>query len=468
MNMTSSKQPKEESLPIYDQCLADALVKTGKYWPVVFGAGLGIGVAYSNCQHKFSKQDQVQAYRVRATDTATLKALKLRPNNEASPDVVQPQGEAASNHFSPLLADPPAVTKKTCEKKNESSNGKEKQNTLQLIQLRKENLEKMRRKNQDRQQDNEKHRRSSSSINNIIQIRKLTAAAELGNESVVEDNFNCNSETVTVLEADSSLRRRMISLHSLDSSDTFRISCRVRTIFQTKIIPETWGVWNNPNLLETSGHGLLLLQLTQGTRGKKYHYISPSPNPSQQLLEMSVRLQQRFPAITRAGLLVTLCVTIRGSGYPVLLLKALIGVDVSNGFRLPFPPGVITNSSVDGPPYKSVSLMVKIETEQLINKGKVIVVCQLSMNGLLLPSHRAHKVRVGQLSLGVVSAGLVAMAVISVKEYLATNERELLRDFWMHFFVMFQDPLNLLKFVLDSPRNLSARFRAEGGGGLHP
>ncbi|CAG0922768.1 unnamed protein product [Notodromas monacha] len=32
----------------------------------------------------------------------------------------------------------------------------------------------------------------------------------------------------------------------------------------------------------------------------------------------------------------------------------------------------------------------------------------------------------GQLSLGVVSAGLVAMAVISVKEYLATNERELL------------------------------------------
>ncbi|XP_062066778.1 MICOS complex subunit MIC10-like [Lepus europaeus] len=53
----------------WDQCMADAVVKIGtgfglgvvfsltffkrKSWPLAFGSGIGLGMAYSNCQHDF-------------------------------------------------------------------------------------------------------------------------------------------------------------------------------------------------------------------------------------------------------------------------------------------------------------------------------------------------------------------------------------------------------------------------------
>ncbi|XP_044914222.1 MICOS complex subunit MIC10-like [Felis catus] len=53
----------------WDQCMADAVVKIGvgfglrlvfsptffkrRMWPLVFGSGMGLGMADSNCQHDF-------------------------------------------------------------------------------------------------------------------------------------------------------------------------------------------------------------------------------------------------------------------------------------------------------------------------------------------------------------------------------------------------------------------------------
>uniref|UniRef100_A0A8C8S740 MICOS complex subunit MIC10 n=1 Tax=Pelusios castaneus TaxID=367368 RepID=A0A8C8S740_9SAUR len=53
----------------WDRCLADSTVKLGaglglgivfsviffkrKTWPIAFGSGMGLGMAYSNCQHDF-------------------------------------------------------------------------------------------------------------------------------------------------------------------------------------------------------------------------------------------------------------------------------------------------------------------------------------------------------------------------------------------------------------------------------
>ncbi|XP_006884854.1 PREDICTED: mitochondrial inner membrane organizing system protein 1-like [Elephantulus edwardii] len=36
-----------------DRCLADMVVKIGRMWPLAFGSGKGLAMAYSNCQHDF-------------------------------------------------------------------------------------------------------------------------------------------------------------------------------------------------------------------------------------------------------------------------------------------------------------------------------------------------------------------------------------------------------------------------------
>ncbi|XP_028394076.1 MICOS complex subunit Mic10-like [Dendronephthya gigantea] len=67
------KAPSEEILGRkWDRCLADATIKLGtgtligavfsliffkrKSWPVTFGAGIGLGIGYANCQHTFYSQ----------------------------------------------------------------------------------------------------------------------------------------------------------------------------------------------------------------------------------------------------------------------------------------------------------------------------------------------------------------------------------------------------------------------------
>ncbi|XP_018426923.1 PREDICTED: MICOS complex subunit MIC10-like isoform X2 [Nanorana parkeri] len=38
----------------WDRCLADAAVKFANgTWPIVFSSGIGLGMAYSNCQNDF-------------------------------------------------------------------------------------------------------------------------------------------------------------------------------------------------------------------------------------------------------------------------------------------------------------------------------------------------------------------------------------------------------------------------------
>uniref|UniRef100_A0A8B9LAB6 MICOS complex subunit MIC10 n=1 Tax=Astyanax mexicanus TaxID=7994 RepID=A0A8B9LAB6_ASTMX len=43
----------EDSGRKWDRCVSDSAVKTGRSWPIAFGAGMGLGMAYSNCQHDF-------------------------------------------------------------------------------------------------------------------------------------------------------------------------------------------------------------------------------------------------------------------------------------------------------------------------------------------------------------------------------------------------------------------------------
>uniref|UniRef100_A0A8P4GIW0 MICOS complex subunit MIC10 n=1 Tax=Dicentrarchus labrax TaxID=13489 RepID=A0A8P4GIW0_DICLA len=35
----------------WDRCLADSAIKLGHTWPISFGSGVGLGMAYANCQN---------------------------------------------------------------------------------------------------------------------------------------------------------------------------------------------------------------------------------------------------------------------------------------------------------------------------------------------------------------------------------------------------------------------------------
>uniref|UniRef100_A0A6I8NQT0 MICOS complex subunit MIC10 n=1 Tax=Ornithorhynchus anatinus TaxID=9258 RepID=A0A6I8NQT0_ORNAN len=52
----------------WDRCLADSAVKLGKMWPLAFGSGTGLGMAYSNCQHDFQSPYIVHGKYVKEQD----------------------------------------------------------------------------------------------------------------------------------------------------------------------------------------------------------------------------------------------------------------------------------------------------------------------------------------------------------------------------------------------------------------
>ncbi|CAB0038200.1 unnamed protein product [Trichogramma brassicae] len=52
----------------WDRCFADAVFKLGK-WPVITGAGFGLGMAYSNCENDINQTIVPQ----KNTETATKK-----------------------------------------------------------------------------------------------------------------------------------------------------------------------------------------------------------------------------------------------------------------------------------------------------------------------------------------------------------------------------------------------------------
>jgi len=70
-------EDSEQEIPsALDKCVADTLIKTGagvvtggvlslivlrrRLWPVTLGAGIGLGMAMANCQHKLNKTNVVR------------------------------------------------------------------------------------------------------------------------------------------------------------------------------------------------------------------------------------------------------------------------------------------------------------------------------------------------------------------------------------------------------------------------
>ncbi|GLG99657.1 MICOS complex subunit MIC10 [Gryllus bimaculatus] len=41
---------EEEMGKKWDRCLTDSVFKIGRGWPILLGAGFGLGVAYANCE----------------------------------------------------------------------------------------------------------------------------------------------------------------------------------------------------------------------------------------------------------------------------------------------------------------------------------------------------------------------------------------------------------------------------------
>ncbi|KAJ7306611.1 hypothetical protein JRQ81_010009 [Phrynocephalus forsythii] len=83
----------------WDRCLADSAVKLGagfglgvvfsviffkrKTWPLAFGSGMGLGMAYSNCQHDFRSPYLLHGKFVKST--CLRQSDRLQSHSEASP-----------------------------------------------------------------------------------------------------------------------------------------------------------------------------------------------------------------------------------------------------------------------------------------------------------------------------------------------------------------------------------------------
>ncbi|OON15771.1 hypothetical protein X801_08422 [Opisthorchis viverrini] len=49
----------------WDRCQSDTIIKTGRPWPVIFGAGVGIGMGVANCNNDFKQPLPLVSHRIR-------------------------------------------------------------------------------------------------------------------------------------------------------------------------------------------------------------------------------------------------------------------------------------------------------------------------------------------------------------------------------------------------------------------
>ncbi|KAJ8412196.1 hypothetical protein AAFF_G00144630 [Aldrovandia affinis] len=82
---------EEELGPKWDRCLANSAIKLvaglgigvmlsaaffkRRTWPVAFGSGVGLGMAYANCQHDFRSSFLLHGHMVKEQYSSTSKEL---------------------------------------------------------------------------------------------------------------------------------------------------------------------------------------------------------------------------------------------------------------------------------------------------------------------------------------------------------------------------------------------------------